>query len=299
MSSSLSLKYKDKDEPQEELLELASAAGYTSKLIPIMSAVTLSKAGKIATVTINDSKVNIMTLAVWNALLDTLHQAEADPSISALIYRSGLKKNVFTAGNDITELYAPNTNKERYATFWLAQNKFLSHLARSRLFTVAAVRGACPAGGCALALCCDERYVSSDASSGLNEARIGISVPGYWQRMMAHAVGEKQAERLCSLGMMLSATDLEKVGFADGVFEASALEAAVQKRVEQVMKEVPDAGRVISKTQARRHITDEWADEARINQEAADKWPFLASEPVVKALGATLQRLAGNKKAKM
>lgn len=264
-----------------------------------MSAVTLTKLGKVATVTINDNKVNIMTLAVWQALYSTLKEAEADPAISALIYRSGLKKNVFTAGNDITELYAPNTNKKKYAIFWLAQNQFLSNLARSRLFTVAAVRGACPAGGCALALCCDERYISSDATSGLNEARIGISVPAYWQRMMAHVVGVKEAERLCSLGMMLDAAALKKVGFADEVVDASALEQTVQKRVDVVMKEVPDAGRVISKMQARRYITDEWADEDRINEEAADKWPFLASEPVVKALGATLARLSGNKKSKI
>ena len=64
--------------------------------------VTLEKIGdSIATITLNDGKVNIMTKAVWDSLYATLKQAESDPSIRALIYRSGLSKNVFTAGNDV------------------------------------------------------------------------------------------------------------------------------------------------------------------------------------------------------
>jgi hypothetical protein len=40
-------------------------------------------------------------------------------------------------------------------------------------------RGACPAGGCILALCCDERVMTDDSASciGLNEVALGIAVP--------------------------------------------------------------------------------------------------------------------------
>ena len=40
-------------------------------------------------------------------------------------------------------------------------------------------RGACPAGGCILALCCDERVMTDDSTSciGLNEVALGIAVP--------------------------------------------------------------------------------------------------------------------------
>lgn len=41
------------------------------------------------------------------------------PAVSAvqvrgIIFSSGLRRDVFTAGNDINELYAPLTSKERY-----------------------------------------------------------------------------------------------------------------------------------------------------------------------------------------
>lgn len=39
--------------------------------------------------------------------------------------------------------------------------------------TVAAVKGACPAGGTCLAMACDYRVLTKDASMGLNEVAIG------------------------------------------------------------------------------------------------------------------------------
>ena len=264
-----------------------------------MSAVKLENIGDgIATITLDDGKVNIMTKKVWDDLLYTLKQAELDPSVRAIIYRSGLKKQVFTAGNDITELYAPNTNAEKYADFWMSQNKFLASLASSPLLTMAAVKGACPAGGCALSLCCDFRFLTSDVTSGLNEARIGISVPLYWQRMMAHVSSDVVAERMCSFGYLLPASALKAYNLCDEVHPTPEANEKAAISYVKTLLEVPDAGRQYGKRQARQVLTDAWGDEQRIMQEAHDKWPFLSSAPVVKALGETLARLSG-KKAKL
>lgn len=58
--------------------------------------------------------VNTMNLAFWQQLASTLDELEADPSVRGVIFASGLKRDVFTAGNDINELYAPLTSRERY-----------------------------------------------------------------------------------------------------------------------------------------------------------------------------------------
>ena len=36
------------------------------------------------------------------------------PQVRGVVFCSGLKRDVFTAGNDINELYAPLTSLERY-----------------------------------------------------------------------------------------------------------------------------------------------------------------------------------------
>lgn len=68
----------------------------------------------VAVVTLAREPVNTMNLKFWQDLMATLEQLEADPRVRAVIFTSGLRRDVFTAGNDIQELYAPNTSKERY-----------------------------------------------------------------------------------------------------------------------------------------------------------------------------------------
>ena len=67
-----------------------------------------------AIVTLNREPVNTMNLSMWEQLSQTLDKLEADSKMRGVIFQSGLQRDVFTAGNDIMELYAPNTSKERY-----------------------------------------------------------------------------------------------------------------------------------------------------------------------------------------
>ena len=70
--------------------------------------------GSVAIVTLQREPVNTMNLAMWEQLLDTLGTLEANPRVRGVIFQSGLQRDVFTAGNDILELYAPKTSKEKY-----------------------------------------------------------------------------------------------------------------------------------------------------------------------------------------
>ena len=69
--------------------------------------------GGFAIVWLQREPVNTMDLAFWKELAAALAAAEADPSVRGLIFASALKRDVFTAGNDIKELYAPGTSFER------------------------------------------------------------------------------------------------------------------------------------------------------------------------------------------
>lgn len=58
--------------------------------------------------------VNTMDTAMWEELSQALTLVESNPKMQAVAFMSGIVKDVFTAGNDIQELYAPNTSKDRY-----------------------------------------------------------------------------------------------------------------------------------------------------------------------------------------
>lgn len=125
-----------------------------------------------------------------------------EQAVRGVIFASGLKREVFTAGNDIKELYAPQTSKSRcgqqsarawcllgasfcahplcsfrghfvacrYREFWVTSNVFLARLYRSPLVTLAAIKGACPAGGCCLSLCCDVRIMTDQVCTSIRDS---------------------------------------------------------------------------------------------------------------------------------
>lgn len=119
--------------------------------------------------------VNSMNLPFWQRLSDLLHICEQAQDVRGVVFCrcvpklnhrpinllnqslvvdctalslfdvrcSGLKRPVFTAGNDINELYAPSTSRQRHRRFWKISNQFLASLYESPLLTVAAINGAC------------------------------------------------------------------------------------------------------------------------------------------------------------
>lgn len=115
------------------------------------------------------------------------------------------------------QLHDGTKQNKRYREFWLAQSRALERLYGSRLATAAAVRGACPAGGCCVALCCDARFLTPNAKMGLNEVALGIPVPKFWAELLARAAGPAAAERLVLSGRMFGAREALALGVADGV----------------------------------------------------------------------------------
>src|SRR5271155_1315193 len=184
-----------------------------------MLSVSYTLNDSLAIVSLHREPVNSMNTALWTALLTTLDELESNPKVRGVVFKSTLKRNVFTAGNDLTELYAPNTSLSQYTHFWVISNMFLARLYTSPLLTIAAVKGACPAGGCCLAMCCDFRIVTRDASMGLNEVAIGISVPAYWIKLMTSIIGQGKADKMCQYARMIGADEALKVGFVDYVVE--------------------------------------------------------------------------------
>ncbi|KAJ3279290.1 hypothetical protein HK104_001586 [Borealophlyctis nickersoniae] len=253
----------------------------------------------VAIVTMRRDPVNSMNMDVWEQLLSTLTQLENNKSVRAAVFRSGLSRPVFTAGNDITELYARKTNKERYTRFWIVQNVFLARLLRSRLATAAVIKGACPAAGTGLSMCCDVRVATADVTMGLNEVALGISVPAYWVQLMARIIGQGRAEALCLSARMTPAKEGERIGLVDVVVDGDESEALARavKMVEK-LGSFPGQGRAITKESIRGAFASEWANEQRLKEEAELSWGMLSMKETLASLDQVMARLGGGK-AKM
>ena len=258
----------------------------------------LARAGgkRYAVVWLGSEPVNSMTLELWTAMSDTLDFLERDPNTSGVVFASELTKPIFTAGNDIKELHAKSTTKARYAKFWRVQTSFLCRLLRSPLATACAIRGACPAGGCAVALCCDYRVQSLEGTFGLNEVKLGIPVPKYWGKLfVATAKHAPEAELALHRGALLAPHDARLMGLVHEVVPAAALTAAAERAMETLLL-LPDGARAATKLNLREAFSREW--EGFIEEEARAGWEMLREPAVEKALGDVLERLSSSSREK-
>lgn len=194
----------------------------------------------------NRNPVNTMDTEMWLQLSKALRDVESNPKQRGIAFLSGVTKNVFTAGNDILELYAPRTTREKYKRFWKISNTFLGDLYVSRLVTIAGIRGACPAGGCCLSLCCDYRIMTDNGYIGLNEVALGISVPKYWGKLMERTVGSGKAEKMLQFARLLKTQDAHECGLVDTVCSTDELKDRVVETLKQLTNsKLPEMGRAV------------------------------------------------------
>lgn len=249
-----------------------------------------------AVLTIAKEPVNSMDLALWSALEAALAQCENTPSLKGLIITSGLTRDVFTAGNDLRELYAPLTSLERYRQFWVTQNRFLVSLYRSRLVTLSAIRGACPAGGCAISLACDHRIMTPQGHIGLNEVLLGIPVPKYWGMLMQGVMGKGPAEQALLAGSLLSPQQALRLGLVHSLAEDSSalgLLAAAEAVMKRLVR-LPDTAYAATKANLRADFCAAW--EAYYPAEVDGAWQFLNAPETLKTLGGAMKRLSSKDK---
>lgn len=240
-----------------------------------------------------------MDRALWADLLRLLRRCEQDEAVRGLVFQSGLERPVFTAGNDLSELYAPGTSRERYLEFWRVSTEFLAALYRTRLSTAAALPGYTPAGGCVLALCCDLRVAAAGGSMGLNEPQLGIPVPRRWAELMGRVAGQGAAEQLLLPGRMVPVQEALRLGLVQAVVPSR--EEVLPKALVLVREQLalPEGGRAATKALLRSDFGRAW--EAGWQEEAEFGWEFLARPETVAALGRFMGRLGtgGGPKAKL
>ncbi len=154
---------------------------------------------------------------------------------------------------------------------------------------VAAVNGHAIAGGCILALCCDQRVAASDARVriGLNEVALGVRFP---PRVLAIAQARvpRQHHETVLLGAGLVAPDRAlALGLVDEI--AADPIAAARARLEQLAAHPRDA--YAATTRARRGASaEDLASDATLDAWLREGLPVWTSDAVKQKVLAVLKR---------
>ncbi|XP_078610372.1 enoyl-CoA delta isomerase 1, mitochondrial-like [Branchiostoma floridae x Branchiostoma japonicum] len=244
----------------------------------------------VATVRLNRPPVNSLNLDVLTELGIALEKLDADRTCRAMVLASAVP-GIFSAGLDILEMY--QSTPERCVAFWRALQDAWLGLYGSRLVTMAAIEGHSPAGGCLLAMSCDYRVMADGKFQiGLNETRLGIVAPFWFEDVMLNTIGHRETEKALQLGAMYSAQQALSIGLVDKVVPLAEVMPTVQGELKNWLQ-IPDAARVITKTSMRKQVLDRLRSQKE--KDAQFFADFIGRDSVQKSLGAYIASLQKRK----
>jgi 3,2-trans-enoyl-CoA isomerase len=174
------------------------------------------------------SITNPLNLQLINELSETLRKVNQDSHIQSIVLTSSNEK-FFSIGFDVRELYT--LSRADFAAFYRAFNRFCIDLYTVQKPTVAAITGHAIAGGCALTLCCDYRYIAEGRKlMGFNVVRLGLPVPYLVGCILHDVVGMRVARNIADSGEFYSSDQLLEMGLVDCVVpQEEVIPRAVEK----------------------------------------------------------------------
>ncbi|MCP5059740.1 MAG: hypothetical protein GY937_23805 [bacterium] len=183
--------------------------------------------GPVAILTIDRPKVhNALDFETSDALTEAWIQFRDDDGLRVAIL-TGAGERAFCAGADLRgvgDFYKMLSPSERLRRS--EQVPGLGGITKNLTIdkpTIAAVNGFCLAGGLEIALACDLRIASENASFGLPEVTRGIIPGAGGTQRLPRLVGPERALDLILSGRRIDATEAERIGLVSRVVPQAEL----------------------------------------------------------------------------
>lgn len=234
------------------LLQIRGARSFSSAPDKLVNVTVNEKTG-ISVVSMQRLPVNGLNLDLLQALGKTFDDLEKNKSRGIVL--TSESPTVFSAGLDIMEMYKPQP--ERCRNFWTTLQDTWIKLYTSSFPTVAAINGHSPAGGCLLALSCEYRIMVGPKNTiGLNETKLGIIAPKWFQDCMKNAIGERKAELALTQGKMFSTEEALAVGLIDEIASDKADAISKAEQFLGLFSGIPAIPRKMTKLGVRQETVD-------------------------------------------
>jgi enoyl-CoA hydratase len=198
----------------------------------------LDRQGRVAIITINRpdkrNALNIKTREEGAALLDQLRE---DDSVGVVVF-TGAGDKAFVAGADIGEFAGRTAITQRDV---MTSRSLFTAIDTFPKPVIAMVNGYCLGGGCELALACDIRIASENASFGQPEINLGIIPGGGGTQRLPRLVGEGKAMELILTGDIIDARTAFTIGLVNLVVPADQLQAKTLEMANRIAEKSPIA----------------------------------------------------------
>ena len=178
----------------------------------------------IRTLTLNRPEVyNALNDKMKQELIDALKEAEKDPSARCLVIR-GAGDKAFCSGQDLKEHSSKDARRSLKESLEKYYNPIIRRIRFMEKPVIGMINGVAAGAGCSLALACDMRIASDQASFIEVFIRIGLVPDSGSHWFLARLVGLGRAFELATLGDKVDAADAERIGLVNKVVPHSELE---------------------------------------------------------------------------
>ncbi|MBE0625433.1 MAG: enoyl-CoA hydratase [Burkholderiales bacterium] len=171
----------------------------------------------VARIEINrPEKKNALTAAMYQAMADAIHAAEADARVRVLLIHG--KPDLFTAGNDLQDFLDNPPRDDNRPVF-----QFLYGISQAQKPIVAAVAGAAVGIGTTMLLHCDLVYAAPNARLQLPFVNLGLVPEAGSSLLLPALAGYQRAAELLLLGEPFSAQKAKEIGLVTEVVSQDQL----------------------------------------------------------------------------
>ena len=211
-----------------------------------MSAVAVSRDGRVATVTLNrPDKLNALDRATRWELIGALREVGADADVRAVVLTG--TGRAFSVGQDLAAVEELEHADETVAGSY---NPIAQSIVDMPKPVVAAVNGLAVGAGMGLALACDLRLAADGASFSCAFGKVGLVPDTAVSWFLVREVGYAKAFWLAASGRQITADEAHRLGLLNEVVPADEL-AGRAHELAQLLAAGPSHALALTKRQFR------------------------------------------------
>lgn len=213
-----------------------------------MTDVKVEKQGNVAVVTIDHMQaMNALSTDMYAQLEEAFDSVAAMDDVycvvltgSSRVNKKGKTVQSFVAGADISQMSTMTVAEGK--AFGNDSNRVCWKIENFKRPVIAAINGFCLGGGCELAMSCDIRICSENASFGQPEVGLGITPGCGGTQRLARLVGlGKAKEMLYTARATYTAQDALDMGLVNAVYPIESLMDEAMKLANEIAAQAPIA----------------------------------------------------------
>jgi len=222
--------------------------GTTPQATTTTDLVLESREGAVVTLTLNRAdRLNALNVELGAALQAALTRAGADENVRCVVLTGAGR--AFCSGGDLVMMSEARQRNavHEFEPLLRAGKGIILSICLMPKPVIAAVNGPAAGAGMNIALACDIRIASEDASFGENFARVGLFPDFGGTYFLPRLVGPSVAAELFYTGEMISAQEAARLGIVSHLAPAAKFADEVRATAERLAAAPPMAARAVKK----------------------------------------------------